>query len=219
MADEIDVDKLGTTLADKIARALGRNPATGDEDDGDDYGRGRSVPRERLNREIDRRKRLEADLAELQTSLQTLQDGYTSQIEAFKAATAEQVKGLGQRHAEDIALIDAGLTDAMGRQVVRQAWEAAPKDARGRSPAEWWGQTLEAHRAHLADPETAAAPTVPRPLTPYLPAAEAPAPSPAPAQRPGSRPPREPQRRESVNLDSLPDDDVAGFLAGLARMG
>jgi hypothetical protein len=30
--------------------------------------------------------------------------------------------------------------------------------------------------------------------------------------------PREPRPREAASLDSLPTDDVAGFLAGLRRM-
>lgn len=210
------MEQLGASLADRLAQALGRNSAPAD-DDADDYGRRpRSVPYDRLQREIDKRRQLEADLADLGARFEQLQTGYQGRIGELQASTAEQLKAIGTRHAEDIALIDAGLTDAMGRQVVRQAWESMPKEGRSKSPAAWWQSTLEAHAAHLADPEQAAAPNVPRPLTPYLPAPE-PAPEPQ-ANRRGSMLPREPRPREAASLDSLPTDDVAGFLAGLRRM-
>ena len=65
---------------------------------------------------------------------------------------------MAQRHAEDIKLVEHGIKDDLGRSALRQAWESQPKDARGKSPADWWGQQVAALEAHRADPEAAPAP-------------------------------------------------------------
>lgn len=216
----IDVDSLAT----KILQALGRRrPADEDEPD-DDYRRGR-VPQERLRREIDKRRAAEAALADMQTQVESLQAGYRGQIADIKRATADQVKLIGQRHAEDLSLVDAGLTDALGRQALRAAWDASAPDGRGKSPAAWWTQTLAAHKLHGEDGEKNAAPTVPRTLIPYLPAAEAPPQNQqtngwGAAARARSAPPAGPARSSDRGIAAVPiDQGMEDFFAGLRRLG
>ncbi len=92
----------------------------------------------------------------------------TVQQEAAAAVTAVQ-----QRSHVDVALVQAGLNDEHGREALRTYWMGLPKEGRGKDPAAWWGQQVEAMAAHLADPEKVEAPAVPRTLLGYIPEAEA----------------------------------------------
>ena len=159
---DIDLDALAT----KMMARFKRPPA--DDDDGDEGSSGK-VPVERLRREIARRKELEAKIGEVEAEVSAFRAAHDKALAAIKAQTADELKGIAGRHAEDLGLVEAGIRDPMGRRAVRDAWEAAPKEARGESASKWWTSTLAARDAHLADPEKVAAPEIPRVLVGYLP--------------------------------------------------
>jgi hypothetical protein len=170
------------TLAQRIARALeSATSRRGDADDLDDYDapRGGRVPYDRFAAKAREARDLRAELEAIRAQVADLQTGYASQLEAIQTTTAEEVKTMAQRHAEDLRLVEHGIKDDLGRAALRQAWEAQPRDGRGKSPADWWGQQVQALEAHRADPEAAPAVEVPRVLQGYLPPAPAPAPAPA----------------------------------------
>ena len=207
-----------TGILTQIRDLLAGQKSSATDDDFDDGGGGR-VPVARLRRVIDERNALRQQLAEMGSRVEELQKGYAAQLEDIKAQTAEQVKGLSSRHAEDLQLVDLGLRDPLGRQALRAAWEHQPKDGRGKSPADWWQQQVEAQKAHAADPEAATAPSVPATLTGYLPTVEAPAPAPAPQSSRGA-PPTAGGKREPASLSNVPvDQGFDKFLAGLREAG
>ncbi len=122
------------------------------------------------------KKALQAANAEMATAFEDYKKGAQAEIAKVRETAAGEVAGLATRHAEDMALTSQGVTDALGRDTVRRAWDAAPKDSRGKSPAEWWQKQVEAHKAHAASPDDPKiqAPEVPIALKGYLPTVEAP---------------------------------------------
>ena len=117
------------------------------------------------------------DLASIRAQLAAeLRPTIAAEVEGVhKAALAKELGSVQARHAEDLALSDAGIRDGLGRAAVRAAWDATPKAERGdaASAADWWSKTTAAHAAHAADPEKAAAPKVHPTLAAYLPKVEA----------------------------------------------
>lgn len=146
--------------------------------------------------------------AELRPTLQAELDN------AHKAATAKEIGALQARHAEDLALSDAGVRDNLGRAAIRAAWDATPKAERGEGgPADWWGRSIAAHKAHAADPK-APKPSIHPTLTAYLPAVEAPAQPSQPAR--GARGPSPVDKgaasRGAAELpDFLPGESIADY--------
>jgi hypothetical protein len=220
MADSVDVDGLATRLLELLGK---RQPVVEPDDDG--RGPPRSVPYHRFRQELEARKAQDAQMAEMMEQIQQLQTGYQSRVTQMQEDAATQVKALGLRHAEDIALMDGGLTDKLGRQTLRNVWETLPQSSRGKSASEWWSGQLDAHRAHMADPEAVAAPDVMglRPLTPYLPAVEPPPQAETPATNGADawgRPPAPPTARQSHSIESVPTDQgMEAFYAGLRSLG
>lgn len=217
------------SLANKILAGLGKlglggNGRAPDLDDDDLDGRGppSKVPYHRFREERQARQRLEAALQEVQGQVEQLEAGYKAQLTELQEQAADQVKRIGQRHQEDITLIDAGLTDAVGRKTLRSVWEDLPKDARGKSAAEWWTGVLAQHKAHGEDSKANAAPDVPRPLSPYLPQAggESKRDTATGTGWPGSGgPPGGPEKREPMSVDSVPiDQGFDTFIQGLQRL-
>jgi len=204
----------------EIRNALSKLTTQG-QDDGDDYaGEGR-VPHARLRRVLDERNALRQQLADMAGKVEQLEKGYQSQVEALKTETAEQVKSMGLRHQEDLALVEMGLKDPLGRAALRQAWEHQPKDSRGKSVKDWWQSTLEARAAHHADPEKGEAPSIPGTLTGYLPKLEDPAPAAGDGrQQQRTPPPSGPGKRVVKGLDSVPTDQgMDAFFQGLGGLG
>ena len=201
-----DLDGFAAKLLAAVSRA---RPAGGDDDDNTSGGK---VPVERLRREIDKRKAMEAQLADIGEQVKGLQTNYAAEMERFKTGTADEVKRISMLHAEDLGLVDQGLTDPLGRQALRMAWEAAPKDARGKSPAEWWQGITAAQAAHMADPKAnPAAPAIPRVLSAYLPAPAADPPKAAPKGTPAG-----PGKPQANGLDTFdPAAGVDAFFASL----
>jgi len=210
------------TLAERVSRAvssaLSRHSEGGD--DFEDTGRGR-VPYDRFKSAIDQRNQAREELAELGRQLESLQSAYKSQLDGLKQQTATELASLATRHSEDLALVDAGIRDDLGRVAVRQAWEAQPEETRGKSPAKWWSATLEAHAAHTANPDEAPKVEIPRILLGYMP--EAAAPSSTPATRQPPRVDRGASRKQtaSVNdrLNALPADASLADVLRAARGG
>jgi hypothetical protein len=215
------VDALSESLATRVAKRLGLSSGGdggGGDGDGGGYGRPpQMVPYDRLQRALDANKALKGDLVDLQASLGTLSDGYKATLGRVREETAANLRGIGQRHQEDIALIDAGLTDSSGRRALRNEWDDLPKDSRGKTPADWWQGQLDAHKAHAADPELAQPPKLPRTLAGYLPQVDAG--GKGTGGKIETRNPRSSTKREQTTLDSLPDDDLGEYLAGLRKMG
>lgn len=111
---------------------------------------------------------------------------------------------------QERAIVRAGITDDEGLMVVRSLYSALPEDQRPASVEEWLGSDSlpRAVRAYL--PETPAAPAGDdKPAD--QPAAET-APKPRPASPSRSVVPGEPSASGSVDLLSLPDEELAKFL-------
>jgi hypothetical protein len=213
------------TIAERVSRAVSSALSRhSDADDVDDYGSSRGrVPYDRFKSAIDQRNQAREELAELGRQLHTLQTAYKTQLDGLKTHAATEVAALASRHQEDLSLVDAGIRDDLGRVAVRQAWEAQPEDARGKSPAMWWKQTLEAHAAHVANPEEAPKVDIPRILLGYMPDAPAAAPAPAPTSRQPPRVDKGATRKasSSVNdrLNALPPDATLADVLRAARGG
>lgn len=209
---DIDTDGLVQKLMAGIKKA-GRSNGGGDDLDLEVAGGGRAgqmVPLERLRREIEKRQGLEAALGELGGQVEQLQKGFDTRVAALQEQAGKDATALQLRHQEDLALVDLGLTDPLGRKTVRAAFDDLPKKDRPDSVTGWWKGTVEAHKAHLADPKKAEAPTVPRALTPYLPEA----PKGGGQQRQTLQ--QVPGPGES-RADGLPQaDSLDGWFAGLA---
>ena len=212
---DIDTDGLSRSILAGLTKHL-RGSKEDDYDDPDDYGNGK-IPRHRLQREIDKRRAAEAALQELAGKVDQLEQGYRSQVEQMQTATADQVSTIGKRHAEDLALVDAGITDVLGRQAVRTAWEKLPKDARGKSAADWWRGSVQALEAHRADPEShPAAPEIPRTLAGYVPQVSEAAPE---TNGTPKGPPSALGPAQIPGLDSVPPDQgMDAYLAGLRSL-
>lgn len=162
------------TLAERVSRAVASALSRQPSNDYDDEPSGRSIPYDRFRSVVDQRNQAREELTELSRQLEGLQQAYDNQLATLKSQTASEVASLAQRHSEDLALNDAGIRDSLGRGAVRQAWEAQPEAARGKSPAEWWRTQLDAFQAHQANPDEAPAVEIPRILQGYLPTAPAP---------------------------------------------
>jgi hypothetical protein len=184
-----DPDSIAASILKRIGMAR-RTPEA--EEDFEEEPRNGRIPYDRFAREVARRKAAEEKLAEVQPMVEQLRTGYDAKIQALQTAAAEQVKGLAGTHAEDLALVDHGFRDPLARKAARDAFEAAPKETRGKSVQEWWAAQHAAQLAHLADPEKAPAPSVPRTLAGFLPTEApkaAPETRPAAPQLPGGPPP------------------------------
>ena len=212
---DIDTDGLSRSILAGLTKHL-RGSNDDDYDDPDDYGSGK-IPRHRLQREIDKRRAAEAALQELAGKVDQLEQGYRSQVDQMQATTAEQVSTIGKRHAEDLALVDAGITDVLGRSAVRTAWEKLPTAARGKSAADWWRGSVQALEAHRADPEShPAAPEIPRTLAGYVPQVSAAAPE---TNGTPKGPPSALGPAQIPGLDSVPTDQgMDAYLAGLRSL-
>lgn len=215
MAD-IDPTTLADSIAKKLGEAFGRAPQARDDED-DDFGSGR-VPRDRFARVLEERNNARKQLEELKRQFEEYQGATKSHLERIQIGAAEEVKRIGMGHQEDLALVELGIKDPLGRRAIREAWENEDKDRRGKSPSEWWRTTMAAREAHLADPEKAPAPNIPRTLMGYLPEPPAP-PKEAPKSAPQRKgPPEDGGRRtqEKGPLEGLkPDASPADFLRHL----
>jgi len=126
------------------------------------------VPKDRLAKVAQQRKDAEAAAADLQAKVADL----SSQLEA-SAALSDQVAKLTadrDRLTARAAIMQAGITDPEGIEVVEALWAARPEDARPPDGLTGW----------LTSPDE-----LPRAVRAYLPSdAPAPAADPAPADAP-----------------------------------
>ena len=203
------------TLAERVQRAVASALSRNQGNDYDDEPSGRSVPYDRFRSVVEQRNQTREEMAELGRQLETLQEAYENQLDKLKTDTAAQVAGLAQQHQEDLLLNEAGIRDSLGRSAVRQAWEAQPEAARGKSPAQWWQKQLEGLGAHRANPDEAPAVEIPRILQGYVP--EAP-------QAPKSTPPqvdrgaaRKSNTSATDRLAALPADATIADVMRAAR--
>jgi len=208
MAD-IDLE----ALAKKITASLrgAPRPAIDDEEEPTSRG-GRSAEGTiaTMRAEIKALRAREAALAQDFADFQAAAKANDAKI---REDAAGQVAGLAQRHAEDLTLAQHGFTDPLGRDTARRAWEAQPKDSRGKSPAEWWEKIVTGTKAAAADPKLQA-PDVPTPLRNYLPAVEAPKAQPQRGAAAGQ--PQSPWGGAGVDRGTAPASKATGMEGFLA---
>ena len=206
MAD-IDLD----ALTQRITKALRGAPRPAIDDDEEPVTRGGGRSSETLiatmKAEI---KALRAREAELARDFADFQTAAKANADKLREDAAGQVAGLAQRNAEDLTLVQHGVSDPLGRDTVRRAWEAQPKDARGKSAADWWAQQVNAHKAAAADPKLQA-PEVPAPLRGYLPTVEAP--KAADQRNDATGQPRSPWGGSTVDRGTAPATKATGLEA------
>ena len=129
------------------------------------------VPKDRLSKVAAQRKDAEATAADLQAKVADL----SAQLEA-SAALSEQVAALTadrDRLTARAAIMQAGITDQEGIEVVEALWAAKPEDARPPDGLTGW----------LTSPDE-----LPRAVRAYLPNDAPTAPTPAPAAEPAAAP-------------------------------
>lgn len=211
-------------LAARIATMLGRNKPTGDPD-GDDYEDGgrrpNKVPYSRFQDKAREVKALREQLSELGTAFEDFKAQTATWQQGVQDSTAEELKRITGKHAEDLSLgFEGGIRDPLGRKAVRAAWDAQPKEGRGKSASEWWGGLLESRKAHATSGE-GEAPAIPPTLAGYLPQLEAP--KAPPANGGGRQQPRRtltgPRRGETgdLGLSGLKDDAGIEDILGAIR--
>ena len=210
----IDTDSLVAKLLAGIRKAGSSDDF--DEDDLDEgVSRGR-VPVSRLRRSIAKNKELQARVTEMEGQLTEITTGYAGRIEALKTSTTEELGRITSGHHVDLQLVDQGVTDPLGRRTVKEAYGQLAKGDRPKSPAEWFTGLRTAHAAHLEDPEANEAPTVPRPLQPYLAAQEQ---VEAPTQTQQRRPPPAGPAKGKTGLEGLDaSQGIDGLMAQLRGM-
>ena len=218
---EVDVD----SLVSKIMSGLKRRRVPDDDGDGfdDDGARGAGHgANARIRQLVREKKALVEEITAFEGQISELAAAYAGNLDDFRSQTAEQIKSIGLGHAEDLALVDHGITDQLGRQTVRAAWDRAPKDSRGKSPTAWWDSQVAAHKAHVADPDTVEAPTIARALTPYLPTVEPPKPPADEGRRQFTPPQTLPSKPNGAGSPEFPPldagmDGLMGHLANTAQ--
>jgi len=176
-ADTPDLAAKIAALETSLATLAERHKPTEDEDD--DPTTDVKALRQRLSKEAARRRDLAADLGRVTQEFGAIKQQHVEvattaeqKIAAldqhYKAALTEREAAINAQHLEDLALADLDIKDDLGRSATRQAWESTPEDKRGESPSKWWAGIREQYAAHLAEPETVAAPAVPRTMLGYL---------------------------------------------------
>jgi len=234
MADneqKADLDLDLDSLADKILGRLRRaKPPENDDDYEEEPVRGRDA-QARIRQLVSERRALQNELGEIKAQVEQLQSAHQTALDDLRSHAAEQVTQIRQRHDEDLSLVDLGVTDPLGRDAIRGAWQAAPKDAKGKGPVDWWQSLTEAHKAHAQAPDEAQAPSVPRLLTPYLPEIQAADTTQGNAGASGAsgaaqgaatatfRTPTSPNRAAARGIESVPlDQGIDAFLSGLRNL-
>ena len=141
------------TAFDKITSRIGEEPPEG--------AKGKKVDYDRF---FDANQRAKGavtglgDLKKLHTStVADLNTKHNNEIKALKETTATTVGQLQAGHAEDLIFSGAGV-DAVGRGVIRTAWQAQPEATRPKSSALWYQEQQEAVKAHTEDPDKNKAP-------------------------------------------------------------
>lgn len=185
---QIDAD----SLAQRIAKALRLGKSDPDLDDPDTNAELATVKglRARLSEVSSQRRKLAEEVEAIRGEVDGYRAKTVAEVEAAKQAAAKQVADLRKQFDtdlearmatargmadEDLALSDLGIRDPLGRKTLRMVHESLPEAERGEGPVQWWKTVTEAHAAHVADPKTAKAPTVPTPLIGFLGAPQPPA--------------------------------------------
>ena len=213
-----DIDEAGLVarITKQVTAAL-RGRGSGESAESGDR-EGQAVPYYRFAKTLDRAKAAEAALEEVQAGVVELQTGYASQLKSIQETAAADVARIGGQHAEDIGLIDSGMTDKAGRSTLRRVWEDLPKEGRGETPGDYWKSVMEQQAAHTADPKKNDPPAVARPLTSYLQPVEAVKSAPARRDSPSSPDPVTVKGLAGVPVDQGMDAFMAG-LRGLPSEG
>lgn len=205
MSDTINYDE----IARRLKGALWREDS-GDLEDLEEGGRRARIPYDRFAAVRRERDQARKELEEISAAVEHLRTSHTSALAELREAAAKEVQALQARHLEDLALVDQGFRDPLGRAALRQAWEAAPAGERGKSAAKWWSEMMSARAAYAAG-EAEAAPSIPATLKGYLPA-EA---EPPPARSAVRPPPGAPQARAPGPGELPQADNMADWLRAL----
>jgi len=197
-------------LAKKITASLRGAPRPSIDDEEEPTSRGGRSSESVIAMMKAELKALRAREAALAQDFADYQSAAKADTVKLREEAAVQVAELARRHAEDLTLTEHGVADPLGRETVRRAWDAQPKDGRGKSPADWWGQQVAATKAAAADPKLQA-PEVPTPLRGYLPLVEAPKPAPQRGAGPGQ--PQSPWGGSTVDRGTAPASKATGMEA------
>jgi hypothetical protein len=175
MAD-LDIAALAAEL--KKALKMDKRAPVDDDEDGDPPPRGgRLEPwmQQRLDRESKKRKEAEdrataaeRRIEELSAKVGDLEKGYEMETKKLRETAADSVSQVMARHQEDLALVEHGISDPLGRKALRDAWEALPKDTRPKSAVDYLIGIKTAQAAHVEDPKKNAPPEIPRTVAAYL---------------------------------------------------
>lgn len=194
-------------LADIKAQLDKLTKRTAHDDDGDgDYDEDRApskVPYSRFQRVAAERKALREALEEIRSQVEQMESDFGAEVERltnaskeaeklYKQQVADEVAKLGRQHSEDLAMVDLGIKDPLGRKVARDAYSMLPEDGRPKSVVDYLNGIKQQYAAHAeymsqpkADPAKAPAlPDLPLALSPYI-APPAPPALPPKAKAPG----------------------------------
>jgi len=156
---EPTLESLTAELA-KLRKMLKRSD---DDLDGDDTGR--AVPYSRFQQHRQQHRAALERLDELESGFaKQLQDMTTSHKVALKKAVEEAAAGVGKlqsQHMEDLSLAELGITDPVGRRLIREHVAGLPDDQRKEGSAGWLKARRAALEEHARDPEKPAPPPLP----------------------------------------------------------
>lgn len=174
MADDPKTTDFTGALS-RIEALLARLGGKSDDGDEDDEPRaGGKVPYEKFFKVNQQKKAAEEAAKAAKNEVEALRAAAAAELKQVREASAAQVARLAAESEENLGLVAEHGFDRAGVRTVRDAYGRLSEDARKESLGDWWKKQVEAHKAHLADPEKAPAPSIERPLTVYLPQQAAP---------------------------------------------
>jgi len=197
-----------------------------------------TIPIERLNKEIEKRRAAEAKGAEFSSQLEAMRAELAglqakaekgAELAAQLAAVQQQAEQTSARHSSVVSLLQAGVTDESVRGYLLHQFEQQGAAEGGQEWGAWWevqrADPSAVLRPFLRDPErhTEAPPTpaaVDTPPSPAehaaAPAAHTPAPvAPVPVANGGARPAPTPGRWSGADFARMASANPAGFLERL----
>jgi len=192
-----------------------------------------TIPIERLNKEIEKRRAAEAKGAEFAAQLEALRaEAQTWQAKADKgaevaaqlAAVQAQAEKQTQRHGSIVSLLESGINDPSVRDFVLHRFDQQAAAADGQEWGAWWDsqrtdpsavlrpflQDPERHREQAHAPKQGgpaeapqSAPEAPQPATP---------PTPAPVANGGARPSPTPGRWSGADFARMASSNPSAFI-------
>jgi hypothetical protein len=121
--------------------------------DDDEPAEGKNVPYHRFQAKTEQLRQAQEALSALEARVAQTQKDYEVKVKQAQEDAGKSVTALQLRQEEDLALVEFGVRDQIGRENVRRHLASLPEAERPKSPAEWVKTRKAAVEAHLADPE------------------------------------------------------------------